>query len=126
MKFRYLSAYAVTGLIPPKNGEFYTLLSDAGQGKSAWLAGPPHPVLHQIIRAETIGILAFDKAFKGTSFDELENRFLTRKNDWFRQFENSAFLIFEAYHDEDATNLGQISPLLFQMWLAPLSFAPVI
>jgi hypothetical protein len=109
MKFRYLSAYAVTGLIPPKNGELYTLLSDAGQGKSAWLAGPSHPVLHQIIRAETIGILAFDKAFKGTSFDELENRFLTRKNDWFRQFENSAFLILEAYHDEDATNLGQIT-----------------
>jgi hypothetical protein len=110
LKFRYIAAYLVEGLQSPAGGPL-VLFSDTEQGKKISLTGHAHEGLHHIDTTVTIANLILNAMFQNGILDlgQVGKHLPQATQDRLRRYgANTAYLVVEATHEEEAANIGTI------------------
>jgi len=110
LTFRYIAAYLVEGLQSPVNGPLL-LYADPEQGKRISLTGPSHDGLHHIDTVYTIANIMLSAMFQGQILDlsALRSHVSATHQERLRRYgANTAYLVLEATHEEEAASIGTI------------------
>ena len=111
LKFRYIAAYLAEGLQAPVGGP-RVYYSNEARGKKVYLTSRTDEIWNHIDTAQTISYVILTSLFHGKQWDptEFTNHRSERAQKRLQQYgDNSAFLVLEASHEEEASRIGTIA-----------------
>lgn len=111
LKFRYIAAYLAEGLQAQVGGP-RVYYSNEARGKKVYLTSRTDEIWNHIDTAQTISYVILTSLFHGKQWDptEFTNHRSARAQKRLQQYgDNSAFLVLEASHEEEASRIGTIA-----------------